>query len=79
MLNTDIYDEVIQISNQDAFEIARRLASEEGILAGISAGAAAAAALQLAAKSDNEGKMIIVLLPDFGERYLSTTLYENLK
>ena len=79
VLNTDIYDEVIQISNQDAFEIARRLASEEGILAGISAVAAAAAALQLAAKSDNEGKMIIVLLPDFGERYLSTTLYENLK
>lgn len=79
VLNTDIYDEVIQISNQDAFKVARRLANEEGILAGISSGAAAAAALQLAAKSDNEGKIIIVLLPDFGERYLSTALYENLK
>lgn len=79
VLNTDIYDEIIQISNQDAFEVARRLASEEGILAGISSGAAASAALQLAAKSDNEGKIIIVLLPDFGERYLSTALYENLK
>lgn len=79
VLNTDIYDEVIQVSNQDAFEIARRLASEEGILAGISSGAAAAAALQLASKSDNKGKIIVVLLPDFGERYLSTALYENLK
>ena len=79
VLNTAIYDEVIQISNQDAFKIARRLASEEGILAGISSGAAVAAALQLAAKSDNKGKIIVVLLPDFGERYLSTALYENLK
>lgn len=79
VLNTDIYDEIIQISNQDAFEAARRLASEEGILAGISSGAAASAALQLAAKSGNEGKIIIVLLPDFGERYLSTALYEHLK
>lgn len=79
VLNTAIYDEVIQISNQDAFKIARRLASEEGILAGISSGAAVVAALQLAAKSDNKGKIIVVLLPDFGERYLSTALYENLK
>jgi cysteine synthase A len=76
VLNTDVYNEVIKVSNDDAFETARKLAREEGIFAGISSGAAAFAALQTA-KSIGKGKKVVVLFPDHGERYLSTTLFEE--
>ncbi len=75
ILNTDIIDEVIQVGNQEAFSLARRLAREEGILAGISSGAAVAAALKVAARKANAGKLIVVVLPDTAERYLSTELF----
>jgi cysteine synthase A len=75
VLNMDIIDEVIQVEEDPAFETARRLAREEGILAGISAGAAVWAAIQVAQRQDNAGKLIVVVLPDLGERYLSTALY----
>ena len=78
VLNTEVYDEVIKVSNNDAFETARALASKEGLLVGISAGAAVWSALQEARKPENTGKLIVVILPDFGERYLSTVLYEHL-
>lgn len=78
VLNTKIYDEIIEVSNDNAFTTARDLASQEGILAGISSGAAAWAALQIAKRPENAGKRIVVILPDFGERYLSTALYENI-
>jgi cysteine synthase A len=78
VLNTDIYDEVIRVSNDDAFETARRMAREEGLLVGISSGAAVWAALQLARRAENNGKMIVVIIPSFGERYLSTPLFANL-
>ncbi len=78
VLNTEVYDEVVKVGNNDAFETARALASEEGLLVGISAGAAVWAALQEAKKPENTGKLIVVILPDFGERYLSTALYEHL-
>jgi cysteine synthase A len=74
VLNREIIDEVITVSNENAFETARRLATEEGILCGISSGAACWAALEVARRSENEGKLIVVLLPDTGERYLSTDL-----
>ncbi len=77
VLNTKIVDEIIQVSAGDALAIARRLAREEGILAGISSGAAAWAALQVAARPENEGQMIVVVLPDTGERYLSTVLFQE--
>ena len=77
VLRTDLVDEIIQVKHEDAGDTARRLAREEGILAGISAGAAAWAALQVAARSGNKDKMIVVLLPDSGERYLSTWLFED--
>ncbi len=76
VLNTKVVDEVIQVSNDDAFETARRLAREEGILSGISSGAAAWAALEVARRSENDGKLIVVIFPDTGERYLSTPLSE---
>lgn len=74
VLNTAIIDEIVTVSNEDAFETARRLGKEEGILCGISSGAAAWAALEIASRPENEGKQIVVVLPDTGERYLSTDL-----
>ncbi len=75
VLNTKIYDEIITVENEDAFSTGREIAHTEGLLVGISSGAALWAATQLAAKPENEGKTIVVLLPDTGERYLSTPLF----
>src|SRR5262245_29391924 len=75
VLNMDIIDEVIQVQDDDAFAMARRLCREEGLLCGISSGAAAHVAVQVARRPENAGKLIIVVLPDLGERYLSTPLY----
>jgi len=75
VLNTEIIDEIVTVSNEGAFETSRKLAEFEGILCGISSGAAAFAALKIAAKPENKGKMIVVLLPDTGERYISTDLF----
>jgi len=77
VLRVNLIDEVIQVTNEDAAVMARRLAREEGILAGISSGAAAFAALQVAARLENSGRLIVVILPDTGERYLSTGLFNN--
>jgi cysteine synthase A len=76
ILNTTIYDEVIRVQNENAFETGRELARTEGLLVGISSGAATYAALELAKRPENKGKKIVVLLPDTGERYLSTPLYQ---
>jgi cysteine synthase A len=78
ILRTDLLDEIIQVKPEDAGDIARRLAREEGILAGISSGAAVWAALQVAGRSEYRGKLIVVILPDTGERYLSTWLFEDM-
>jgi cysteine synthase A len=78
ILNTKIYDEVVRVKNDDAFDIARRLATEEGVLGGISSGAAVWAALQVGRRPESQGKMIVVIIPSFGERYLSTALYAHL-
>jgi cysteine synthase A len=75
VLNLDVIDEVIQVKDDDAFEMSRRLCREEGMLCGISSGAAVTAALEVARRPDNAGKLIVVVLPDLGERYLSTPLY----
>jgi cysteine synthase A len=75
ILKLDLVDEVIKIKDEDAIKTARRLAKEEGLLMGISSGAATCAALQVAKKPENEGKLLVVILPDTGERYLSTSLY----
>jgi len=75
VLNTGIIDEVFKVKNEEAFETSRRLAKEEGLLAGISCGAATFAALQIAKRPENKGKLIVVILPDTGERYLSTALF----
>lgn len=77
VLNTAIYDEIYQVSNEDAELTARRLASEEGILCGISSGSAAFAALSIARRPSSKGKMFVVILPDTGERYLTTQLFGN--
>jgi len=77
IFNTKIVDEIIGVQNEQAFETSRKLAASEGLLVGISSGAAAYAATQLAKRPENEGKTIVVLLPDTGERYLSTVLYEK--
>ena len=78
VLNTDIIDEIIKVGSDDAGAMARRLASEEGLLVGISSGAAVVAALAVARRSANKGKLIVVVLPDTGERYLSTWLFQDL-
>jgi len=78
VLNTSIYDEVIRVTNEDAFKTARLMATRKGLLVGISSGAAVWSALQVAARKENAGKLIVVIIPSFGERYLSTTLYADL-
>ena len=77
VLNTKIYDEIIPVSNEDAFETGRRIGRSEGVLVGISSGAAAYAAIELSKRPENKGKNIVVLLPDTGDRYLSTPLFEK--
>ena len=78
VLDTDVVDEIIAVTNEDSFDLARRAAREEGLLVGISSGAALWAALDVAARPESSGKLIVVVLPDFGERYLSTALFEGL-
>ncbi|HMX17513.1 MAG TPA: cysteine synthase A [Rhodocyclaceae bacterium] len=78
ILNTQVYDEVVRVKNQDALDTSRRMATEEGLLVGISSGAAVWAGLQVAARPENKGKLTVVIIPSFGERYLSTVLFEHL-
>ena len=78
VLNTEIYDEIIRVKNDDAFTTARRLAREEGLLVGISSGAATWAAVEVARRPENAGKLVVVIIPSFGERYLSTALFAEL-
>jgi cysteine synthase A len=77
VLNTKVYDEIIRVKNEDAFEAARELSRTEGLLVGISSGAATWAATELAKRPENAGKVIVVILPDTGERYLSTPLFSE--
>ena len=79
VLNTKIYDEIITVEAEDAFKTARRMAAEEGLLVGISSGAATWAALQVARRPENEGKLIVVIIPSSGERYLSTQLFADVR
>jgi len=78
ILNRGIYDEIVRVKNDDAFNTARRAAREEGLLVGISSGAALWAALQVARRPENGGKLMVVIIPSFGERYLSTALFAGL-
>ena len=78
ILNTKIYDEIVRVKNDDAMLCARRMAKEEGLLVGISSGAAMWAALEVAKRAENKGKLIVVIIPSFGERYLSTPLFAGL-
>ena len=78
ILDTHVYDEVIAVENQDAFDVAHRMAHEEGLLVGISSGAATWAAVQVASRPENTGKLVVVIIPSFGARYLSTALFEGL-
>lgn len=77
VLNTELYDEIVQVTNEEAFDATRRLARQEGILVGISSGAAIHAASVIASKKENQGKTIVAILPDTGERYFSTTLFSE--
>ncbi|MGZ8253146.1 MAG: pyridoxal-phosphate dependent enzyme, partial [Methylophilaceae bacterium] len=79
ILNTEIYDEVVRVKNDDAMNTARRMAVEDGLLVGISSGAATWAALEVAKRPENKGKLVVVIIPSFGERYLSTPLYSHLE
>jgi cysteine synthase A len=79
ILNTSIYDEIVRVKNDDALDVARRMATEEGLLVGISSGAATWAAMHVAARPQNKGKLVVVVIPSFGERYLSTVLYGHLE
>jgi cysteine synthase A len=79
ILRRDYIDEIVTVSNDDAIKMARRLAKEEGLLAGISSGAAVAAALQVANRKENAGKLVVVILPDSGERYLTSILFDALR
>jgi cysteine synthase A len=78
VLDTEVYDEVVRVTNQDAFDTARRVARQEGLLVGISSGAALWAAVQIANRPENAGKLIVTIIPSYGERYLSTPLYADL-
>jgi cysteine synthase A len=78
ILNTKIYDEIVRVKNDDAMDLARRMAREEGLLVGISSGAAMWAALEVARRAENKGKLLVVIIPSFGERYLSTPLFAGL-
>ncbi len=79
VLETALVDEVVCVPSEQAIAMARRLATEEGLLSGISSGAAVCAALEVAGRPEAEGKLIVTILPDYGERYLSTTLFEHLR
>ena len=79
ILRRDYIDEVVTVTNDDAVNMARRLAREEGLLVGISSGAAVVAALKVASRKENAGKLLVVILPDFGERYLTSILFDGLR